>query len=185
MESPSVFEEALADLLGIEGGFSDIEADRGGKTNWGITERVARGSPYFYQGDMRDLPFDLAARIYREQYWDERHLQLTAMAESSGAVAKEIFDQAVNIGVYQTAKYVQRVLNILNREEILYADLKVDGWLGVGSRAAVDTLIGADDEHYLLQWLNVAQGRHYFDLCESDPKQEAFARGWVDKRVQV
>ena len=179
------FKKALAEVLGVEGGYSDLAADRGGKTSYGITEGVARGVPWLYEGDMRDLPLELAEEIYWKNYWDTNRLKLQAVSDIIEEVAREIFEQAVNTGVYPTAKRVQRVLNILNRDESLYSDMKVDGWLGATTRRAIEKLCHHGDVRYLLQWLNVAQGKHYFDLCENDPSQEVFARGWVDKRVEV
>ena len=186
MESKA-FEKALEELLGIEKGYSDQAADRGGRTNWGITEKVARGKPYFYDGDMRELPLALAKRIYREQYWDVRRLKLEEVARlTSPEVASEIFEQAVNTGVTSTARRVQEeVLNTLNRDEILYPDLNVDGWLGKKAAEAFNVLMGAGDHDYLLMVLNVAQGKHYLQLAMADPSQEAFLRGWVAKRVTV
>lgn len=178
-----VFEQALAKVLGVEGGFSDIEQDRGGKTNWGVTEGLARA--HGYEGDMRALPLLLAQDIYWSEFWAHKRLRLDLLAAVSPRAAAEVFEQAVNTGVRGTAKRVQRVLNVLNRDEALYYDLKVDGWALVAARSAVTILIDAGDEEYLLQWLNVAQGAHYLALCEADPSQETFARGWVDKRVQV
>ena len=56
------FDTAFAKLLGHEGDFSDHPADPGGATRFGITEAVAR--EVGYRGDMRELPVDLAKRIY-------------------------------------------------------------------------------------------------------------------------
>ena len=178
-----VFEKALAEVLGVEGGYSDLAADRGGKTNWGVTERLARH--YGYIGPMHQLPLGEAQRIYKYEFWENRRLQLGLVAEVSERAAVEIFEQAVNTGVKLTAMRVQRVLNVLNRDEKLYPDLKVDGWLGRSTRGSLQLLWDEGDEEYLLQWLNVAQGAHYLQLCENDPTQEIFARGWVDKRVRV
>ena len=58
------FDEAFELLLGHEGNYSDHPADPGGKTRYGITEAVARDVGY--RGDMRDLPLDLAKRVYLE-----------------------------------------------------------------------------------------------------------------------
>ncbi len=202
------FEIALSEVLGIEGGYSDIKQDRGGKTNWGITEGLARS--YGYDGEMKHLPFELAKRIYEDEFWNHRRLKLSLVAEigliiateydpSSAteldpaiaskivpAIAYEIFEQAVNTGIRNTAKRVQRVLNIMNRDESIYLDLKVDGWLGTSTRDAIKKIVIVKSEAiYLMKWLNIAQGAHYFALCEQDPSQETFARGWADKRVKV
>ena len=182
MSSP-IFEEVLAEVLGIEGGYSDTPADRGGKTNWGVTETLARA--YDYTGPMHELPLGEAKRIYQAEFWDNHRLQLDVIAEISGPVAAEIFEQAVNTGTKRTAVRVQRVLNVLNRDEKLYPDLKLDGLLWNNARSAIQTLMAKDNGQYLLQWLNVAQGAHYLWLCESDPTQETFARGWIDKRVKI
>ena len=178
-----IFEEVLAEVLGIEGGYSDTPADRGGKTNWGVTETLVR--VYGYMGPMHKLPLGKARDIYQAEFWENRRLQLDVIAEISGPVATEIFEQAVNTGVKGTALRVQRVLNVLNRDEKLYPDLKLDGFLWDNVRSAIRTLRAKGDGTYLLQWLNVAQGAHYFQLCEADPSQETFARGWIDKRVKV
>lgn len=186
MDTDKAFEQALAEVLGIEGGYSDIKEDRGGKTNYGITEAVARGEPYNYTGDMRELPFELAKQIYYEGYWEASRLKLDKISRFAPAgLPGEIFEQAVNTGVYRTAKRVQRVLNMLNRDESLYPDLKVDGWLGAKAREAFKFLMEADDYDNILRWLNVAQGAYYMELLENDPTQEAFARGWISKRVIV
>ena len=70
------FERALQHTLGIEGGFSADAADSGGATRWGITEAVAR--EFGYQGEMKDLPLEFAADVYRQKYWNLLQLDLVA-----------------------------------------------------------------------------------------------------------
>ena len=65
------FDNAFTKLIGFEGGFSDDARDPGGKTRFGVTEAVAR--EVGYRGDMRELPVDLAKRIYAERYWKPLH----------------------------------------------------------------------------------------------------------------
>lgn len=99
------FDAAFDLLLKHEGGFSNHAADPGGKTRYGITEAVAR--EVGYRGDMRELPLDLAKRIYKDRYWD------AIKAEQLPAAARyAIFDAAVNSGPGQSAKWLQRALGV-------------------------------------------------------------------------
>jgi len=66
------FEKAVAKTLSLEGGYVNDPADPGGPTKYGITEATARAHGYI--GDMRDLPLDLAKKIYKESYWDVARL---------------------------------------------------------------------------------------------------------------
>ena len=54
-------------LIEREGGYVNHPADRGGATNFGITEAVARA--HGYGGAMRELPRREAVAIYRRLYW--------------------------------------------------------------------------------------------------------------------
>ena len=97
------FDQSFDALLKHEGGYSDHAADPGGKTRYGITESVAR--EVGYQGDMRDLPLNLAKRIYREQYWN------AVKADQLPSAARYlVFDAAVNSGAGQAARWLQRAV---------------------------------------------------------------------------
>lgn len=97
------FDEAFHALLGHEGGYVDHPNDPGGATRWGVTERVARANGY--TGHMRDLPAEFAKRIYRRQYWDACRAD-----ELPSALRYAVFDAAVNSGVEQAAKWLQRAV---------------------------------------------------------------------------
>jgi len=60
-------DDLIDSLIDREGGYSNHPADRGGPTNFGIAEAVARA--HGYRGSMRDLPRDEAAAIYKRLYW--------------------------------------------------------------------------------------------------------------------
>ena len=138
MPAPSdPFALAAAHTLGIEGGYADDPADRGGKTQWGITEAVARADGY--TGDMRALPKARALAIYRRLYWDRIGLDWIAAVDS--AVACEVFDTGVNQGVAIAGRFLQRVLNVLNRAGRDYPDLVVDGVAGPATADALRALI--------------------------------------------
>ncbi|HUG46231.1 MAG TPA: glycosyl hydrolase 108 family protein, partial [Sphingomicrobium sp.] len=60
-------ERLIEALLEREGGYVNHPSDRGGPTNYGITEAVARA--HGYQGSMRRLPREEAVAIYKRLYW--------------------------------------------------------------------------------------------------------------------
>lgn len=99
------FDEAFHELLGHEGGYSDHADDPGGKTMWGVTERVARANGY--TGDMRNLPVEVAKRIYKKDYWDA--VQADILPED---IRYAVFDAAVNSGPVQAIKWLQACLNV-------------------------------------------------------------------------
>ena len=101
------FDAAFDNLLKHEGGFSDHTADPGGKTRYGITEAVAQ--EFGYRGEMRELPLDLAKRIYKDRYWDACQAD-----KLPSDVRYIVFDGAVNSGVGQSIKWLQRACGVLD-----------------------------------------------------------------------
>lgn len=146
------FDTAFEKLLHHEGGFSDHAADPGGKTRYGITEAVAR--EVGYRGDMRELPLDLAKRIYLERYW-----RPVRADELPAGVRYAVFDAAVNSGPGQAVKWLQRAAGVLD-----------DGVLGPKTLAAVNAL-NADS----LRSKILAQRLRFMS---SLPNWPAFSRGW-------
>lgn len=178
------FDQAFARTVGIEGGYSNNPADRGGETMWGITEAVARA--HGYHGPMKDMPILAAKDIYRQSYWLLLHLdQVDAV---SPAIAMEMFDTAVNCGPGVPVPFLQRALNAFNRQAKDYPDIPVDGLCGVQTVAALRAFLslrGARGEKVMITALNAQQGVRYFEIVERRPDQEEFAYGWWDKRVVV
>lgn len=178
------FEAALRRLIAMEGEYSDDPADSGGKTRFGITEAQARA--YGYTGEMRNLPPDVARRIYRAQYWDLLHLD--EIAAFAPGIAVEMFDTAVNQGQATAARYLQRALNLFNRNQTNYVDMRVDGLVGLVTLAALRAYMasrGREAEVVMLRALNAQQGAAYIDLAERREKDERFVYGWFVNRVEI
>ena len=147
------FDAAFDLLLKHEGGYSDHAADPGGKTRFGITEAVAR--EVGYRGDMRELPLDLAKRIYKDRYWD------TVKAEQlPPAVRYVVFDAAVNSGPGQSAKWLQRALGVAD-----------DGVIGPKTLAAANA---ANPDALKMRMLG--QRLRFMAGLTNWP---AFSRGWA------
>jgi len=165
-------------LIAREGGYVDHPNDRGGPTNWGITEQVARA--FGYHGRMQDMPRSLAKSIYLERYWEAPNFHL--INEHSAAVAEELLDTGVNMGPGVAARFLQRALNVLNAEGKHYPDITVDGAIGRMSIAALRAYLahrGKDGHVVLVRALNAQQGVRYIELAEARPSQESFVHGWL------
>jgi lysozyme family protein len=183
------FAPAFERTLGHEGGYSNQPADRGGETyrgvarahfpdwpGWQAIDR-ARGGPAFPRSLGRDAALQRAVEdLYRRHFWDR--LQGDAIPDQ--AVAEELFDTAVNMGVRRSVRFLQEALNLLNRNQRSYRDLVVDGEPGPKTLATLAALLRTDGgRDRLLALLNVLQGCHYVALMRADPAQEAFAGGWL------
>ena len=172
----------LDELIEREGGYIDHPADRGGPTNWGITEQVARA--HGYRGEMCALPRPLAEHIYLVKYWQQPGFDKTAMIAPS--IAAELFDTGVNMGPQVAIGFLQRALNALNRNGRDYADIAVDRQLGPVTLAALEHYIlsrGRKGEAVLLKAMEALQGERYITLAEARPANEAFLYGWMANRI--
>ena len=177
-------EAILREVLAAEGGFVDHKDDRGGATNWGITEAVARS--WGWSGAMRDLPRDVALEIYRKRYVIDPGFDKVALL--SAHIAAELVDTGVNMGPVVAGRFLQRALNALNRQGADWADVAVDGAIGARSLAGLAALLrrrGAEGERVVLLALNALQGARYIELAEGRAANESFLFGWIGKRVAM
>jgi lysozyme family protein len=175
-------EQLIEDVIAREGGYVNHPNDRGGATNWGITEAVARRSGYV--GPMRSMPRSDAAAIYKRLYWLSP--KLDALAASMPTLAEELFDTGINMGTGRAAEFLQRALNALNRNGADYPDLKVDRQIGPATLAAVAAFArkrGKGAEAVLIKAVEALQGAHYINIAEKNPSQEAFVYGWLANRI--
>ena len=149
------FDAAFNTLLGHEGGYSNHAADPGGATRYGVTEAVAR--EVGYRGDMRELPLDLARKIYRDKYWDSVRVE-----DLPAGVRYAVFDAAVNSGPKQAAIWLQRALGVT-----------ADGSIGPKTIAAAHE-VGAE----ALRMRMLAQRLKFMAQLANWP---AFSRGWANR----
>lgn len=93
------FETAFARLIGNEGGYVNHPGDPGGETKYGISKRQYPGE------DIKNLTLDRAKALYLRDYWGPAGCDVVPM------MAKfQVFDMAVNSGVFQTIRTVQKVV---------------------------------------------------------------------------
>ena len=161
------FEKIFDYLLKVEGGYSDDENDKGGKTKYGITEEEARD--FGYKGDMQDLTKDFAKNIYLKKYYLGNKLDKVI----NDKVALSICDWAVNSGRNGT-KNAQIAINQLTN-----ANLDVDGIIGNKTLKALNSV----DPGKFLEVYHNLQRIYYKGKVEADKTQEDFLAGWLN-RVQ-
>lgn len=176
--------------LGHEGGYGDDPDDRGGETYKGISRRYhpdwpgwgmidqLKGEPSFpsslyHHEELRAQ----VAEFYREEFWN----RIWAEQIPDQDIADELFDTSVNLGVKRAVEFLQKGLNILNRNERLYDDIKEDGKFGHNTLTALKAYLNADDASYLLKVCNILQGMHYIEFMKASPTQEKYARGWLSR----
>jgi lysozyme family protein len=177
-----IVQPLLVALLLKEGGFVDHPHDRGGATIFGITEAVARSSGW--AGSMRDLPRDFALVIYKRRFWTLPRFH--DVAEIMPAVGAELFDTGVNMGPAVATGFLQRSLNVLNRQGRDWPDVALDRAVGpatLGALRGLRRVRGPAGEAVLLKALNALQGARYIELAEGRSANESFLSGWLSSRV--
>lgn len=170
-------DQLVDEVIAREGGYVNHPADRGGPTNWGITQAVARQNGF--GGDMRALPRAVAEAIYRRLYWERPGFDKVALRYPR--VAAEMFDTGINMGPMTAGEFLQRALNALTG-----ANLVLDGAIGPRSLDALDQYRrqrGAAGERALVSALDALQGARYIAIVEARPTQRAFVYGWLAHRL--
>lgn len=187
------FDEAYDITLGHEGGYTHDPDDVGGETYKGVARTyypnwagwtiidAAKDVPNFPNNLRGNDGLDAMIRqFYKENYWNLFWGDQIPNQE----VANEMFDTGVNMGVGRSVKYLQKALNVLNRNQKNYGDIVEDGGFGVNTMTALNQYLAIDDESFLVKIMNILQGMHYIDYMTKSPTQEKFARGWL-KRVSI
>jgi len=166
--------KSIDDLIEREGGYVNHPGDKGGPTKYGITESVARS--HGYNGNMQDLPRDMAERIYLETYYIKTGIHNVRQR----ALAEELLDSSVLHGPSRAISWLQSALNALEDTGMV-----VDGGLGPKTLAALAEYMDRrkdGGELVLVRALNCLQGA--FMLSQGDYGRP-FLFGWLRHRVAL
>jgi lysozyme family protein len=165
-DPPMSFLRALSLVLEFEGGYSDHPLDRGGKTQFGITQghyiawRVRRG---LHVRPVAELTREEVIEIYHEDYWraagcDDLRWPLNAC----------VFDCAVQFGAINAVRFLQTALAV-----------EADGQYGPLTFAALNDA----RPRALLLKLNDVRCDTHCDVVKRHPEQREFIKGWM-RRVR-
>jgi len=162
------FDNAFKEIIRIEKGYVNDKADKGGETKYGISKR---SYPHL---DIKNLSLSDAKKIYKKDFWKTKKGDLSLLPYSIGL---EVFDTGVNSGINTARKMLQQALNLLNRVETYYLDLKVDGWIAKKTLKAIQKI----STKRLLKVLNGLQFLNYHSIVEKTHSQERFFAGWMER----
>lgn len=112
------FDQCFDKLISHEGGYVNHPNDPGGETKFGISKRA------YPQVDIKALTLDAAKAIYKRDYWDRAQCD-----KLPPPVAYMLFDAAVNSGIGQAIRFLQRAAGVAD-----------DGALGPMTLAAVQRM---------------------------------------------
>jgi len=162
--------DAILDrIIRREGGYVNHPADRGGATNFGITAQTLGnwrklGRPATV-AEVMALTETEARAIYRQQYIAGPGFE----AITHPALLNLLVDAAVHSGPKRAVQWLQTALGVT-----------ADGVIGPKTRAALaQANIGLLYAKVLGERL-----RHLGRLITNDPKQSAFAAGWMNRMAE-
>ena len=142
------FDQCFDKLIASEGWYVNHAADPGGETNFGISKRA------YPQVDIKNLTRDAARQIYKRDYWDRAQCD-----KLPPTLAYLLFDCAVNSGIGQSIRFLQRALGVAD-----------DGVLGPMSIAAIQRM---DSESLCARFLG-----QRLDFMTRLSTFETFGKGW-------
>jgi lysozyme family protein len=172
--TPAV-EQMIDDVIRREGGFVNHPQDRGGPTNFGITQSTLSrhlGRPATIE-DVRRLDPAIAREIYCQTYFERPRI-----GQLPVRIQPFVFDAAVNHGPARAIRFVQQVCNVAG-----FGPLAVDGACGplTGRVAAAAERVMGD---WLLAALVEERRNFYFALVEREPGQRVFLNGWLNRLAE-
>ena len=157
-------DKAIDKVLKIEGNFVNNPLDRGGATNFGITQKTYEA----YVGrkvsvsEIENMRVDEAREIYKRKYWDA----IGGDYITSYPVAYIIFDQAANRGVSSALRQACKVAEVVQE--------------GAINSAIIKAINLYDPELFIMEYLSASED-FYNALVAKDPTQKVFIKGWLNR----
>lgn len=149
------FDKSVNLVLKAEGGYSNNPNDPGGETKFGISKRA------YPTLDIKNLTLDQAKIIYKRDYWDK-----IKGDQLPNDVSTVCFDMAVNMGISQAVKLLQKALDVVQ-----------DGVIGPNTISAANKA----NPDSLCQKLTLERIMFYSALKNFT----TFGRGWVNRSLDV
>lgn len=168
MTDKKAISEYIERVLDREGGYVDHPDDRGGPTNYGITQNTLsswRGQPVSTE-DVKLLSKSEASKIYRTRYWNAPGFGSLALPD---LLAEAVFDTAVNSGPSRAVRMLQRCVGVSD-----------DGIIGPVTAQAIQS---AHPARLTARYL-AHRGLFYGEIIGRDSSQRSFRNGWANRLAE-
>ena len=176
--SKSTFDKALSLVLSFEGGYVNDPDDPGGATKFGITQRTydeylkkMYNNPKV-KSDIKNITPEEVSLIYHREYWVAGSCETIDNIAQLPKLAICHFDSCVNCGIYQSVKFLQRIIGT-----------EADGIFGPLTLTAIKNTCG-NDNTIIDSYLQLR--RDYYDhLISQSPSLKKFSKGWKIRLVKL
>jgi hypothetical protein len=158
------FNKAIDKMLNLEGGKTYEKSDRGGKTNFGITQRTFntwRDSINKPRGDVFTISQEEAKEIYKKNYWD-----LIKGSQLPHDIAQAILSMALTDGPQDAIKHTQKILGI-----------PPTGVMGPITMKSIWSAAKQKGTKKLTNYIVDKQIQRY----QSDEQAKTYGRGWTNR----
>ena len=196
------FREAFDLVDDIEGDWNNDPDDQGGETYRGIARRYSSDWPgwqiidgkkpqYMQDGVIKVDEFNtalkrdsqlnkLVVQFFKKKFWNSWHGDEITNQD----LANEIYEASVHLGLQRTIRYIQAALNVLNRNQSLWKDLKEDGLCGPKTLNVLKKLLESNVSALIIL-INCQQGVAYLKAAQRSKVKEKYMYGWIERRVQL
>ncbi len=116
------------------------------------------------------------------KYWTNNRLD--EVAGVSGKIAAKLYDTSIELNPDGCWQIVQRALNAMNRGQVDWTDVEVNGTPNDETMEAFKAAIGKRGEDHVFTAFNGVQFAYYVEKCEADPTQRVNFNKWVSGEVE-
>jgi len=162
------FRDCLEFVLLREGRVSKHKADRGGLTNYGITQktydawRTRRGLTLC---SVREIDMSEVRGIYQGEYWEPAKCRLLWCP-----LDLVVFDSAVQHGPGRASRWLQQVVGA-----------EQDGRIGPRTLTSLANYTNENGKRGTAQHYMDIRSAFYEQIIDNDPTQEVFRKGWKNR----
>lgn len=151
-----------------EGLYSDHQYDPGGKTKYGITEKIAKKHGLV----VKYLTEHDAMKIYHADFFDKPRLYFI----DEQNICNYVFDMCVNHGIKTGVKIFQKAIYYIQDK------IKIDGVVGIQTLGLYKGIKRKNILLYIMRGLRI---NFYLKIIDRNKKMRVFRDGWIRRAMNA